>query len=403
VGRDHVGTPVADALVEGTSTRASTGVTAHVGASPGGITHPVVTVPAAAKQPYLPQISSAPAALTPGLTYQLQASGFLRAPDCTDCPAQGPPLVVFAPDEGPSVVFETTGWTGGVLSFVPVATPFHGRGLLHILLDGAPSKGVVTTLDALGTGTSCAHGSDCASDVCADAVCCDAPCDGPCSTCAATPGVVAGTCHPAPRGADPRGECAADVGNACRIGACDGAGKCELVKDGTSCPGGLCSAGSCVLTASCDGQNRVVASDGSVVTDCGDYRCAAGHCPSACASDGDCVEGLTCASGRCVGHCDDTGEAVVHPGAVTACAPYRCHAGACGATCASGVDCAYGYVCAGAGGKRVCELPAFDTGVVDPGCAISPSTRRSGPAAVVALLALSALARRRRRATTAAG
>jgi hypothetical protein len=410
-GAAHVGNALTARVEAGSAgVRAATGAAIFIGTSAAGATRAVSVSRTAASQLVGPRVKSAPPTLAPGVTATLSGEGFFQAPTCTTCglsagdPPLGPPVVVFAPDEGPVIACDGLGWTDTTISFVPPVTPFHGRGRLHVIVDGAPSNGAPVFLEGAAKGSACTHDAECASDVCSAGLCCDVRCDGACTTCAASASGAAGTCHPVEAGTDPQGVCAADANTPCRTASCDGAGKCGAKPDDSACPGGLCTAGTCVSKATCDADNRLVSPDGTVVTDCGDYRCASGACPRTCADDRACVDGLRCVNGACSGYCDATSELVVRRGSSSSCVPYRCHEGECLTSCKSGASCAYGFVCAtGDDGKGRCAPPAFETGIVDPGCSLarpgaaSETTGRAWCLVLGALALAAAAARRPRR------
>lgn len=125
----------------------------------------------------------------------------------------------------------------------------------------------------LSQGGGCALDGDCVTGHCADGVCCDDACDGACRACSsAKTGVADGVCSPVRERTDPDGEC-----------------------------DGVCFAGACLESATCDGEHTLRAPEGDV--DCAAFRCPKGEsaCRTSCASNAQCASGKQCdEAGRCV-------------------------------------------------------------------------------------------------------
>ncbi|MCC6649471.1 MAG: hypothetical protein IT374_28375 [Polyangiaceae bacterium] len=167
---------------------------------------------------------------------------------------------------------------------------------------------------------------------------------------------------------------------ACCASACEGA--CSTCDEATGAPAtGICG----------------VARAGLEVESCGPYRCNGvdAGCPASCVADTDCVGAARCATGRCVPPttCSEDGLSV-REGDERSCAPFRCRSGACLASCATGMDCAPGHVCATDGR---CVAPQGDD--AGGGCSVGAAATSSAPG-VGSILALALLCARRRRSTT---
>ncbi|WP_437669506.1 FG-GAP repeat protein [Sorangium sp. So ce131] len=166
--------------------------------------------------------------------------------------------------------------------------------------DGAPCPGGFC-LGGLctGIGAPCDSPAACALSFCVDGVCCDFPCDAPCMACAAALKADGpdGVCGPARAGGDPHDDCAEETLLCGATGACDGAGACAQRPRGTVCGEASCSGPALQPAPTCDGLGACVPGDPMA---CGDYRCTAGACPSACYRDTDCVDTAYCAGGACL-------------------------------------------------------------------------------------------------------
>jgi len=206
----------------------------------------------------------------------------------------------------------------------------------ELVLVGAGATGTpaVSPWSLARTGSACARPADCPGSFCVDGVCCDVA---RCSTCETCAGLRPGKCTPVTNGEDAdtcaladgkscsaASECKAKNGtpataaDACASGttadgvccnracngsceACVAASKVAGSADGTcdrateaARPEGNCS------PASCDGDHKLVRPDGTLVEDCGAYKCEGAVCKKACARVTDCVGGADCLpDGRC--------------------------------------------------------------------------------------------------------
>jgi hypothetical protein len=146
---------------------------------------------------------------------------------------------------------------------------------------------------------ACKADAECTSKHCADGVCCDTACDGACYACngKASPGhctaVASGeqsaTGHPA---------CEKTSASTCGDdGTCDGKGACRKFESGTDCGGGSCDTAnnSAVTGKACDGQGTCV---GAKPVTCAPFKCAATGCSASCNGDADCV-GQPCVNKSC--------------------------------------------------------------------------------------------------------
>jgi hypothetical protein len=211
----------------------------------------------------------------------------------------------------------------------------------------------------VGAFQACSGASDCASGFCVEGVCCDGACTSPCHSCA-LPGSP-GKCTAAPRGSDPRAECAA--AGTC-TGTCDGAGACTTSFDGATCGKARCAGNTGNAAPVCTGGTCGTAGAGF---DCLPYACATpfGACSTQCSGDADCAPGLACntttkACGAPVAHCNADGvTAVDATGHGYDCTPYRCSGnGMCGQTCSADKDCVTGNTCDASTGKCGVATPA---------------------------------------------
>ncbi|HTN92465.1 MAG TPA: kelch repeat-containing protein, partial [Sorangium sp.] len=188
-------------------------------------------------------------------------------------------------------------------------------------------------------GAPCGADADCAGDSCVDGVCCDAPCAGACMACSAAKKGAGpdGKCGPIQAGADPDGDCAAAPAPSCgATGFCDGRGSCQLRALGAPCGAASCKNASELVEAPlCDGLGVCAEGD---TRSCGDHRCVAGACLTACTFDTQCADTAYCAA---------TGGD---------CLPKRPD----GAACALPKECLSGLCLAG-----VCALDSDDDGVAD--------------------------------------
>jgi hypothetical protein len=149
--------------------------------------------------------------------------------------------------------------------------------------------------------TGCQAGTDpCSSDLCDDGLdqCVECLSELDCDDGNVCNGIE--TCNPS-------GACQVGIPFVCDDGAyCNGAESCDPVagcRAGTDpCAGGLCDEGldQCDgVSATCDGKSTVGMADGSHI-DCAPYRCAAGACKASCENDNDCVSDTVCTDSSCI-------------------------------------------------------------------------------------------------------
>ncbi|MGZ3423479.1 MAG: Kelch repeat-containing protein [Polyangiales bacterium] len=263
----------------------------------------------------------------------------------------------------------------------------------RILIAGGQNKdAVLPTAEiwhALDLGEACVRGGDCGSSFCVDGVCCEAACGDECEACNA-----AGKCVPVtgtPRGLRPL--CVDPGGDVCKAEVCNGVAtdKCNLPK-GNRCSPASCSGSTFSPEATCDGAGGCTK---PTAQECKPFGCTESGCRTACTTASECANCFVCADGKCIEQSGTTCKpdltaAISKGGNEQPCAPYLCKlsSGACGDTCTGSGDCAGGSVC----NSGRCEAPAAsDSG---GGCNAGRASRASG--AVLALLALSMIARRRR-------
>jgi len=146
----------------------------------------------------------------------------------------------------------------------------------------------------------------------------------------------------------------------------------------------------------CDGKGNCPTDAPKV---CAPFVCSGAVCKTTCAADTDCVAPSTCetTSGKCVdaSKCDGDHTVTSADGKTTTdCTPYRCDAsGKCRTSCAITSECAGSAVC----DNGVCTTPASNGDTGDSGgCAVRPTSARSGGAVLAVLLLGLARLRRRR-------
>lgn len=179
-------------------------------------------------------------------------------------------------------------WTDTSATWSIPTTTYAGMGLLSIVTNGVRGEARPFIVRGAGAGTPCGANAACASLACVTGVCCGEACENGCNACSeAETGQPDGTCAPVLAGRDPRMACSGDFESACspfkptspcemvKIAlscsegdACDGAGQCAPVPDGTACVLGL--------------------------------YCKGGECTDRCTSNKDCGERMVCSvKGRC--------------------------------------------------------------------------------------------------------
>jgi hypothetical protein len=142
-------------------------------------------------------------------------------------------------------------------------------------------------------GQICGSGSDCASSYCVDGVCCSAPGCGTCQACNLSGST--GSCQPVPAGStEPHQLC--PLTPPCGFdGTCNGAGTCRNTKAGTGCGATTCT-GSTSMVSACNGAGTCAQTSLACP---GHFVCGPAACLTTCASDADCVAGYTCQSNTC--------------------------------------------------------------------------------------------------------
>ncbi len=185
-------------------------------------------------------------------------------------------------------------------------------------------------------GATCAGDVQCASGFCRDGHCCGGACDGQCEACGESGSL--GSCVAitgAPRGG--RAACAGGEG-ACAA-RCDGTHRlaCAFAPAVTTCGADACSGGIETHARTCDGVGHC----NDVPRACGEYACGSEVCLDRCATGSDCAAGFVCSGASCV----------PAPGLGESCSGKPC-LGAL--TCVDGVCCATTSCPTGSG----CGLPA---------------------------------------------
>jgi hypothetical protein len=224
---------------------------------------------------------------------------------------------------------------------------------------------------SFATGSACTGAGECASGFCADGVCCDRACDGQCEACDLAKKGACGNVNGPPHGTRTvcagAATCVDDVAIAAPI--CNGSGACAA----------------------------------PLPVSCAPYACQSGVCPSACATNADCVAGNVCFQGHCaqrLGVCsaDRTSTTLSGETAPTPCLAYACRDdGTCGKECASTADCTPGYTCDV--GAKACVADAQTAPASAGGCDVSgagDADRGAGAGAGLALLGWVLASRRRR-------
>ncbi|MGZ3421023.1 MAG: Kelch repeat-containing protein, partial [Polyangiales bacterium] len=143
-------------------------------------------------------------------------------------------------------------------------------------------------------GAACSTALDCLSGNCADGVCCNAPCDGSCEACAESGSV--GTCI-AVSGA-PRGARAACTGTGACASRCDGTTRkiCTFPPKTAVCSSDACASGVETHKRTCDGVGHC----NDVPKTCGAFACGGVTCKTTCATGADCASGFICKSAACI-------------------------------------------------------------------------------------------------------
>ncbi len=186
--------------------------------------------------------------------------------------------------------------------------------------------------------------AQCASGFLVDGVCCQTVTCAPCLTCDVAKKERAefpGQCSAARATTDPHDDCS-DVGaTSCQgNGACDGSGRCQLYKAGTSCGLSTCN-GNRAAGQLCSGAGACTNDPNGV--ECAPFLCRDGSCLAVCRSDADCVSTHRCDRERCVtkesASCDGDHTVVAPDGKRTDCGLYRCAGETCKNRCASKSDC----------------------------------------------------------------
>lgn len=201
-----------------------------------------------------------------------------------------------------------------------------------------------------GTGGPCDVAADCGTGFCVDGVCCDSACDQPCEACTVAlrggGGGLDGTCGFVVKGVDPVDECAAMPAATCgTVGACNGAGACQIHPAGTVCQPAACMGTVAQPQGACDGGGTCVKGG---TKDCAPYACVAGACLGNCKVQTDCAA---------TAYCDPVGS----------CKPKLGD----GATAADPVQCLSGFaidgVCCNEACDQECQTCAKDLGAVANG------------------------------------
>ena len=206
---------------------------------------------------------------------------------------------------------------------------------------------------ALTSGSPCANASDCSLGNCTEGVCCATACDKGCSSCLKAlkvSGTEDGTCEPVAEATDPNEDCVEQLASSCgTTGLCDGKGACSRYPAGTECEAAQCSASNTAQTASCDGRGQCASNPEK---DCGSYACDAGFCRTDCHSSSDCAPNFFCNAGsecvplqppRC--NADETAAIGTDGTTLTQCGDYRCRKGTCLLGCESSDDCSTDFGC----------------------------------------------------------
>jgi hypothetical protein len=249
------------------------------------------------------------------------------------------------------------------------------------------------------SGTACALGKECKSNLCVDGYCCNASCGGQCEACDIAGSE--GTC--APISGKPHGSrlaCAGDL--AVCGGTCNGTktSECDYAPTTRSC-GSTCKDGQETASA-CDG--RGACAEGKA-TSCGAYACDSSGkgCAVSCVDDATCAKGFRCSTGTCVpvtgaAHCsDDRAKSIAADRSETACGAYVCDPGSglCKQVCTETSDCAPGRVCNG--GTKTCDPAGSGEAEDSGGCSVPSRTTHAGAGSLAMIAALLALTARRRR------
>jgi hypothetical protein len=148
-------------------------------------------------------------------------------------------------------------------------------------------------------GSACGCDRDCGSGFCVDGVCCDSACTGTCQSCRTKS--APGTCSFVAAGDAPRtaADCPRSDPATCGLdGTCDGQGACRSHVLGTVCQAGTCEGASVTNSRICDGAGSC---EPGPATICAPFNCdpKTSACRASCASDADCIAGVSCVNGSC--------------------------------------------------------------------------------------------------------
>jgi hypothetical protein len=318
-------------------------------------------------------------------------------------------------------------WASRATSLVPAAraqpsVAYDAKAKVVVLFGGLSYDGAATQLGDTwvykAVSSNCQTSSDCNGASCVDGVCCGSPACGTCEACN-IPGSVglcaavvsaedADTCS-GTKTCDAKGTCGTKTGGACAKASDCATGFCV---DGVCCDGactGHCQACTKAGGAAADGACTSLAKGSPGTPSCAPYKCGgAESCAVSCAADDDCATGSKCTAGACVpaaasAKCGDAVTMVAPDGTTHGCAPYRCAAGACTATCTTSDDCSSGSAC-NASGRCVAAVAPANNGQVTPssssssGCVAAGPVAVTGAPAIAAWLAVATALRARRRA-----
>ena len=143
-------------------------------------------------------------------------------------------------------------------------------------------------------GGPCDGNEDCAEGTCVDGVCCR---QGSCPVCQVCG--TGGNCVRVGAGiVEPHFRChPPDSPDSCgKSGACDGMGACAFYPPNVECAAGTCDGDAVVGASVCDGHGQCVPGARRI---CAPFRCVAGACLASCNSSADCSSGESCVNRTC--------------------------------------------------------------------------------------------------------
>jgi hypothetical protein len=243
--------------------------------------------------------------------------------------------------------------------------------------DLAGKEGTCTTLTKGATPhtghPACTTGA-CTSSCDGKSAACVFSAGAPCGTCRACD--AAGQCKTVPDGT-PDAACAAST-SGCAVGGCNASGACKAAAAGTTCGAYTCSETGTALgqyTAIthrkkvCDGNLGAAACKAGTNEGCGDLTCDPNKidCSTSCSNDIDCLAGAYCKGGVCTPWLANGATCTTD----NQCASRLCSGNKC-VECESSRECFYGFSCTNnkcvSSGSTACTGTTYCGSIRAPSC-----------------------------------